>query len=154
MSSPSELLGTPNSLYLHKAAFYDYFGPPDCYQPSDIPNIDEYNRDEDYTNAFLYMTRRLHALIPEVFLASLDDVRVQRMSLGRDRFHLFLDNGVVAAESYWSARVCERLSQLVGETQTLSTPGGPLSFNAYQVCDQDSQVDEPCVLLSHMWMNN
>ena len=151
--STDALLATPNAVYVHKPAHYDYFGPPDSCQPDDLPNIDEHNSETDYTNPFLFITKRLHHLVDDVFLASLDNVQVQHMSLGRERFHVLLDKGIVAAESYTSARTCEGVSQQIGEKMVLSAPSGPLSFNAYQVCEPDFQVDVPCVLISHMWMH-
>lgn len=154
VASPEALVEAHNGVYIHRRSYYDHFGPPDVFLSSDRANVEEYGGAEDHVSTFTTVTRQYHAAVGDMFLAALDNVRIQRMSLGRERFHLFLDDGIAAAESYNCARIAETLSDIIKEKAILPLQAGPLTVNVAQDFSEDGRVDVPCVLISHMWMHN
>jgi len=85
-------------------------------------------------------------------LTILHDVSVLRRSLGRDRWHVVLDNGIVASDSYHDG---EWLGAHIGETVRLGLQDGPtLTANIMDDAPIDAKVRAPAVLISHFWAEN
>lgn len=150
---PADLLLPGNRYYRWREAEYAEIGKPDVCFADDAPHFSIYDQPEESIDDFALVTKGGKLFTDDVFIASLDNVIVQRVSLGRERFLLLLSPGVVAAESYSSEKICEFMSYLIKEKVEIQTNVGKLSCKLYNPEPVDTTVEEPCVMMSHMWMN-
>lgn len=92
---------------------------------------------------------------PTPTLTCLEGASVQRQSLGRDRYHIVLRDGVCARDSYHDG---EWLALHTGERVAvgLKTPDGDqaVPVNIMDDVPIDGMVEDAAVLLSHFWAPN
>jgi len=150
----ADLVRSPNSFLIYEKSFRDFFGRPDVYFPSDEATVEAFGSENPWVSEFTTVTQGFHTCISEVFAARLDDVVLQRVSLGRERYHIFLRPGIAAAESYNAKEICEKLSEISREIVTMRTGEHEIRAKVYDDIPVDQWVDQPCVLISHMWMHN
>lgn len=120
----------------------DYLYDPGGPSPPHPDGYDEFG--------WLHQDRRL--VTPKPALVKLSNVSVLRRSLGRNRYHIVLDEGVCARDSYHDGRW---LGPHIGETVRLGLDGGPdLTVNIMDDAPVEARVKQPCVLVSHFWAEN
>lgn len=113
--------------------------------PEAKPHTDGYDQ-----FGWLHQDRRL--VTPKPAVVKLTDVSVLRRSLGRNRYHIVLDEGVCARDSYHDGLW---LGRHIGETVSLETTGGPrLTVNLMDDAPIDARVKQPAILVSHFWAEN
>lgn len=84
-------------------------------------------------------------------LVCLTGASVQRRSLGRDRFHIVLADGVCARDSYHDG---EWLGPHIGEAIEVQVNDASLRVNLMDDEPVGGRVDDPAVLISHFWAPN
>lgn len=113
--------------------------------PEAKPHTDGYD-----TFGWLHQDRRLVA--PKPALVKLLDASVLRRSLGRNRYHIVLDEGVCASDSYHDG---QWLGPHIGETVRLGLESGPdLTLNVMDSAPVNARVKQPAILISHFWAEN
>jgi len=127
---------------LSPAMLPDYLYDPDG--PSAAPYVDGYDQ-----FGWLWQNHRL--VVPKPALVKLTNVSVLKRSLGRNRYHIVLDEGVCARDSYHDGRW---LGPHIGETVKLGTDGFDLTVNIMDDAPIDARVKQPCILASHFWAEN
>jgi len=87
-------------------------------------------------------------------LIALHGASVQRKSLGQDRYHIVMEDGICARDSYHDG---EWIGPHIGERldMTLQTPQGvaPLSVNIMDDAPVEQAMGD-AILISHFWMEN
>jgi hypothetical protein len=84
-------------------------------------------------------------------LVRLRDASVLRRSLNRDRWHIVLDDGICASDSYHDGAW---LGPHIGETVRLGTESANLTANIMDDVPVTARVKKPAVLISHFWAEN
>lgn len=80
-------------------------------------------------------------------LIRLENVSVQRTSLGSPRYHVILEDGICAAESY-------NTGPWVQEWLAVGTDRGNFNVNLMDDVEIGATVETPHVLISHHWQDN
>lgn len=88
--------------------------------------------------------------VAQRFIAALDDVSVQRVNQGRERYLLRLAPGIVAAETYHTEAVGRHLSKAWGETRA----DGSNWMDASPPAPPPWIEERPVVMLASMWGDN
>lgn len=113
--------------------------------PEAKPHTDGYDQ-----FGWLHQDRRL--VTPKPALVKLSGASVLRRSLGRNRYHIVLDEGVCARDSYHDGLW---LGPHIGETVRLGLEGGPdLTLNIMDAAPVEARVKAPAILVSHFWAEN
>ncbi len=113
--------------------------------PEAKPHTDGYDQ-----FGWLHQDRRL--VTPKPAVVKLTGASVLRRSLGRNRYHIILDEGVCARDSYHDGHW---LGPHIGETVRLGLESGPeLTLNVMDSAPVDARVKQPAILISHFWAEN
>ena len=85
-------------------------------------------------------------------LVKYERVSVLRSSLGRERWHLVLSEGICDRDSYHDGLW---IGPHIGETVTFELPGGKsATVNLMDDAPIEARVKSPCVLVGHYWSEN
>jgi len=84
-------------------------------------------------------------------LTRLDDASVQRRSLGKDRWHIVLADGICARDSYHDG---DWLGPHIGEAVGIEIEGEPVRVNLMDDVPIDGRCEDTAVLISHFWAPN
>ena len=150
-----QMLANPESYYVHRAADLEMFGPPDWFAVGDDVDVRRYGSGELVCDeVFALRIRNSSLWRDDTFMASDENVRVLRDNFAEGRYLVFLADAIAAGESYNSAAQADIMSHLNGEQLAFPYNGQTIRVNLYRDWTSDYEVQGPCVLMSHTWMNN
>jgi capsular polysaccharide biosynthesis protein len=156
VATPDELESRPNSfLPTRYRAGFETFGRPDYHSASDEPNIAAYGTGE-FISVKPYHVPVLNYSVwnEDVFMANVANALVLRDNLIEGRCHVFLRDGIAAAETYHSMLMAGPISEMAREEIILRLEDHDIPVRLYRDLPAVDHLPEEGILMTHLMMDN